>query len=557
MTPPEGSTTTTSAAAAGADTAERPYVLIVSHALSGHLAPMMRIASSLRDRGWRVFFLGPTAHRARIEASGAVFLPLRGDADLDDRAYYDPGHPPVPGYDALPWYERVLVDLERQCIAPLPTQWACLREALRDLYLLQARNSSSSGKPRQVLVLAEAFFLGALPLRHGAPLLPLPSESESESEMPRPRSICVSVTVPAIRSRDLPPLGYTAFPFDASAAGRERNAQLWTRSWARRAAPLTALLAAKMREAGATTEPWSNSADGGEGVFLEGENYLCHERILQLGVPGFEYPRSDWPAGFRFAGLAQGGAVNKGQGKDPDFPWWPEIVANSALERGDPRRKKVVVVTQGTVEINPEDLILPTIRAFDPSTLSSSSSSSSPSISENDILIIAILGWKDARLIYTRTNTDTTTVIATVADDRSEEQKESALPLPLPPNTRIADYLSYDAALAHADVWVHNGGFGAVCHGIAHGVPMVVAGEGMDKGENARRVAWSGIGVDLGCARPSTGQVREAIVRVLLGSRGDDTGERSFAERVEVLRRESEELDCGGIVEEELLRLMG
>ena len=49
-----------------------------------------------------------------------------------------------------------------------------------------------------------------------------------------------------------------------------------------------------------------------------------------------------------------------------------------------------------------------------------------------------------------------------------------------------------DAALAHADAWVHNGGFGAVCHGLAHGVPQVVAGEGMDKGENAARVARSG-----------------------------------------------------------------
>ncbi|KAI0160041.1 glycosyltransferase family 1 protein [Hypoxylon sp. FL1284] len=462
-------------APASEDGADLPSVLIVCHALTGHLAPLLRIAAGLRARAWpTVVFLGPTAHRARIEAAGALFAPLEGAADLDDRAYYaDP--PGGAAYAALHWGERVLADLRAQCLDPLPAQWACVKEALADLH---ARDPECP-----VVVLAEAFFYGVLPLLYGAPL---------PEGVARPvGTVCVSVTVPAIRSVDLPPAGYP-FPFDASADGRERNARLWERSWKPKAAGLTALLDERMREAGATR--------GVDEVFLSGANYTSHDAILQLGVPGFEYPRTDWPDRFKFAGLVQG-APQSGA-LPPDFPWWPELVSNSALPA--PERKKVVVVTQGTVEINPHDLIIPTLHAF---------------ASRPDVLVVAILGWKDANL--------------------------SRYDVQVPSNARIADYLSYDAVLAHADVWVHNAGFGAVNHGIANGVPMVAAGEGMDKTENSRRVAWSGIGVDLQSATPSAEQVREAVECVMRDER--------YTRRVRELQKESEEIDCFDIVHRELL----
>ncbi|KAI1774420.1 glycosyltransferase family 1 protein [Hypoxylon cercidicola] len=460
----------------------RPFVLILCHTLTGHLAPLIRIAAALHARNWQTFFLGPTAHRQRIEAAGSIFLPLSGDADLDDKAYYE-SPPGGASYTASHWSDRVLVDLRAQCLDPLPTQWACVRAALASLRARDPR--------RGVVVLAEAFFYGALPLFCGAPL-PLPDGPLA--------SVCVSVTVPAIRSVDLPPAGYP-FPFDATPAGRARNARLWERSWTRKAAGLTALLDAKMREAG---------AERGVGeVFLSGANYTAHGTILQLGVPGFEYPRSDWPAGFKFAGLVQGApksGVRSRPAKDPEFPWWPELVSNSALPVSE--RKKVVVVAQGTVEINPHDLIIPTLRAF--------------ASRLNNVLVVAILGWKDANL--SRYNVD------------------------VPSNARIADYLSYDAVLAHADVWIHNAGFGAVNHGIANGVPMVVAGEGMDKTENSRRVEWSGIGIDLGTATPSTEQVRDAVECVLREDR--------YTRRVQELQKESEEIDCFATIHSELLRVI-
>ncbi|OTB02583.1 glycosyltransferase family 1 protein [Hypoxylon sp. CI-4A] len=458
-------------------TPPRPFILLVSHALTGHLSPLLRIAGALHARGWETFFLGPTAHKQRIESTGAEFLPLRADADLDDKAYYET--PPHANYASLHWADRVLVDLREQCLNPLPTQWICFTDALLSL---RARDPS-----RGIVLVAEAFFYGILPLFFGAQL---PDGVPAGSIL---GSVCISVTVPAIRSVDLAPPGYP-FPYDASPAGRARSAKLWERSWERKARGLTALLDARMLDAGA-------SRTVGE-IFLSGANYTCHETVLQLGVPGFEYPRGDWPAGFRFAGLVQGTSRAGPKPKDPLFAWWSEIVANSALPLD--RRRRVVVVAQGTVEINPYDLIIPTIRAFD---------------GNDKVLVVAILGWKDA-----------------------------SLPIDVPSNARIADYLSYDAVLAHADVWVHNAGFGAVNHGIANGVPMVVAGEGMDKTENSRRVAWSGIGVDLECVKPTTEQVREGVERVLRDER--------YVSKVKELQKQSEDIDCFNLIHEELLKII-
>ncbi|KAI1632721.1 hypothetical protein F4809DRAFT_653061 [Biscogniauxia mediterranea] len=533
----------------------RPLILIVCHALTGHLAPMLRISSALCSRGWTVYFLGPRAQGPRIAGTGATFVALRGRADLSDEAYY--AAPPVAGYAGLPWHERVLVDLREQVLEPLPDAWASVRAALR---LMRA----SEHKTRDVLVLAEAFFYGILPLRYGAPVYDEEEEEgegEGERPRPRPRSLCVSVTLPAVRCAELPPLGYggmlaLAGGGESGAREKERGERLW-RAWARKAAPLTELLARKLREAGATRDLDPDH------VFLSGENYVCHERILQLGVPGFEYPRASWPAGFRFVGLVQGGGSKKeekGIGKEdtPDFPWWPDVLANSAsLRADDPGRKKIVVVAQGTVETNPHDLIIPTIRAFaDPSSVSR-------------YIVVAILGWKSARLTSLSASSTITTDHpspppsdpASITTPTADADADA-----IPPNAHIAPYLSYDAVLPHADAWVHNGGFGAVSHGIVHGVPMVVAGEGMDKGENAARVAWSGIGVDLRCgARASAAAVREGVEYVLRDEEeegreeGNQGGRRRGTprQRIQELRKENEAMDCFRIVEEELWSVAG
>jgi hypothetical protein len=449
---------------------ERPaQLLFVCHPLTGHITPALRVASELHRRGWPVAFLGPTTHRQRILASGVDFMPLRGNADIDDLLYYSPDNPapPVPGYHSLPWHERALVDLEKHCLEPIPDQWLCLKDALASL---QGRSPDLP-----VIVISEAFFHGILPLFLGAQL---------PDRVKRPRTLCLSVTPPAIRSVDLPPFGYP-LPFSQSPEGRARNEQAWD-SFAADTSSLKTLLDTKLAEAGATQFP--------PGPVLQGVNYTSHDAILQIGVPSFEYPRSDWPGHFQFLGFLP--LADPPADGYPNLPsWWGELTSTE---------RKVVVVAQGTVETDPNDLIIPTIEALR---------------ARDDVLVVAIMGRKGATL---------------------------PRDFDLPRHALVTDYLHYDAILPHASVWVHNGGYGAITHGIAHGVPMVVAGEGQDKPENVRRVRYSGIGVGLGTPRPGPENLRAGLDAVL--------GDPRFKSRVEVLRQETEDLDCFGRVEDAVLR---
>lgn len=464
------------------------HVLFTCHPLTGHITPALRIASELHRRGWPVSFLGPSAHAARIAGAGVDFLPLREGADIDDWVYYSPDspNPPVPGYHALKWHQRALVDLEKHSIEPIPVQWACLQDCLLQLH--------RDHPERPVIIISEAFFYGILPLYLGASL---------PAGVPTPRTFCLSVTPPTIRSIDLPPFDFP-FPFDQSPEGRARNAACWAKLEAMTAAQKQ-LLDTKLAEAGATSTL--------EGPLLSGANYTVHEAILQIGVPSFEYPRSDWPSHFQFLGFLPAAAPPPGG--YPNLPsWWDQVTTR--------RQQKVVVVAQGTVETDPTDLIIPTLEAMRDRT---------------DVLVVAILGRKGAQLRPPPT---------TGTNNHNSSSSSSSSFFVVPANARVTDYLPYDAILPYASAWVHNGGYGAVTHGVAHGVPMVVAGEGQDKPENIRRVQYSGIGVGLATARPGVDALRDGLARVL------GEGAR-YRERVLQLKRETEALDCFGGVERALL----
>jgi len=425
----------------------KPSLLFVSHPLTGHLTPTLRVAAALPHQGFPVFFLGPTFHKTRIAAAAGgeiTFLPLLGTADFDDLAYYSPDNPnpPTPNYFSLPWQRRGWIDLERTWIDPIPDEWRSVVAALKEVY---AREPA-----RKVIVVAEAMFFGIMPLFYGA---------ELPEGMERPRMVALSVTVPFVRSRDVP-----AFFVEEEGKGgegeKEGREEAWRR-WEVCTGGLKKRMERALREAGAVLE------GGLEGAFLSGQNYTCHEKILQLGVPGWFYPRLDWPEGFKFLGVLP--PAEEPVGGWANLPaWWDEVKGAREME------KKIVVVAQGTVEVDPNDLILPTLRGM----------AGRPA----DVLVVAILGRKGAVL----------------PEDFA-----------VPENARVTDYLHYDAVLPYASAWVHNGGYGAVQHGIAHGVPMVVAGEGMDKVENARRIERSGVGLNLGPPGPWAEEVQKAVELVL------------------------------------------
>jgi UDP:flavonoid glycosyltransferase YjiC (YdhE family) len=129
-------------------------------------------------------------------------------------------------------------------------------------------------------------------------------------------------------------------------------------------------------------------------------------------------------------------------------------------------------VTQGTLAVDPEDLLKPAIAG----------------LADSDALVVCTTGGAPVSVLG-----------------------------PLPANARGAAFLPYDLFLPSVDVVVTNGGWGGVLATLQAGVPLVVAGAALDKPEVARRVAWSGAGVNLRTGRPGARRVRDAVHAVLSG----------------------------------------
>lgn len=182
--------------------------------------------------------------------------------------------------------------------------------------------------------------------------------------------------------------------------------------------------------------------------------FYSSQLVVAHGVPELEYPRSDLAPQVHFVGQ-----LSAPVGGDTP-PWWQDVVGGS-----DP----VVHVTQGTYDVDPHDLLLPALAGL--STL--------------DAQVVAATGGAPL--------------------------KENTLPL----NAHQAAFLPYDQLLPRTSVMVTNGGWGGVLAALAAGVPLVVAGGTLDKPEIARRVAWSGVGIDLRTGSPSPSRVRSAVNRVL------------------------------------------
>jgi UDP:flavonoid glycosyltransferase YjiC (YdhE family) len=283
-----------------------------------------------------------------------------------------------------------------------------------------------------------------------------------------------------LSSIDTAPFGHLLLP-DSSPEGRKRNV-----GYNKHEREVT-YGSAQRRFREVLNELGANSTD----VFMRDANYLLTHRFVQMCAPSFEYIRSDAPNSIVFAGGLPPGL------RDPwlELPaWWGDI-----LRKGE---KKVVFVAQGTISMNPNDLIVPTMIALR---------------DKQYLILVVALGKKGASL---------------PAD------------MHIPGNVRVADFVPYDEMLEYTDVFVSNAGYGAVQHGLSNGVPQVVAGISADKGENAMRVEWSGVGVNLRTDRPSAPAVERAVMKVLEN--------KKYSERAKEIQVEMQGYDPIGVVIENI-----
>jgi UDP:flavonoid glycosyltransferase YjiC (YdhE family) len=178
---------------------------------------------------------------------------------------------------------------------------------------------------------------------------------------------------------------------------------------------------------------------------------------LQPSVPELEYPHEALDRTVHFIGAL----LPEAQDFTPPS-WWEQVVKAT---------KPVVLVTQGTVATNADELIKPALAG----------------LAAEDAIVIATTGGKTA----------------------------AELGLTVPANARVETFVPFVPLMPHVDVFITNGGYGGFVVAMAHGVPIIAGGVSEDKVEVNNRLVYTGAGINLKTATPTPEQVRDAFRRII------------------------------------------
>jgi UDP:flavonoid glycosyltransferase YjiC (YdhE family) len=180
--------------------------------------------------------------------------------------------------------------------------------------------------------------------------------------------------------------------------------------------------------------------------------------LLQSGTPGFEYKRTNISNYVRFIG--------------PLFPYTHAQQTHKWYDARLSEYKKIILLTQGTVEKDINKLIVPTLQAF----------------KGTDTLVICTTGGSRTQSLKARYHHH---------------------------NIIIEDFIPFNDVMPYADVYITNGGYGGVMLGIQNNLPMVVAGVHEGKNEICARVGYFKLGINLKTETPKPEQVKKAVEKVL------------------------------------------
>ncbi len=419
-------------------------ILVSALPAAGHVRPALPVVAALVADGHDVLFYTGADYRDLVVGTGATFAPIvRGQdyAGLSDPAEAFPGRA-----DVKPGIKQLAFDMEHLFIAPIPDYVADLEELV------------AAFEPDVLVGDFGSLALTFVAERTGLPLA------------------MFGVTALTVSSVDTAPFGTGLAP-SAGPLGRVRNRLLNRLTRGVLLGRPQAAFNRVRQDAGFAPVPH---------LFLDHPVHAA-DIYLQSTVPSFEYPRSDLPASVRFVGAARQNGV------DAWTPpaWWPDLTEG----------RRVVLVTQGTVATDPDDLIRPAVAG----------------LADADVLVVVAAGI----------------------------DPEEALPAATrPANVRVERFVPFVELLPYVDVMVTNGGYGGVSMSLTAGVPLVVAGKTEDKTEVSARVAWSGAGINLKTNRARPEAVRQAVETVLdrpeyrrraTALAADFAGHDSIAEQVDAV----------------------
>jgi MGT family glycosyltransferase len=408
-----------------------PYkFLVATMPVPGHVAPFAPLVRELLKRGHEVVWYGSRHFQKSIEATGARFTPLKTGVDFGD-SQYNRHFPERAKYSGL---KQVVFEFEKLFVESIPGMVKDLTEVME-----QYRPDVLLGDPAVVAtrVLSETRDIPAAVL---------------------------NITVLNFESPELPAFGL-GLPHDTSLFGRLRNRLSYKLVDHIVFRPVNRAFAAMSRKNGWIIRPFRSS--------------IPPHLQLQPMVPSFEFPVSEMPRQLHFVGVLLPDAP-------PDFTppaWWERV-----LKSGKP----IVLVTQGTVATNVDELIRPTLEA----------------LKDEDVWVVATTGGKPA----------------------------AELGFPIPANAVVEPFIPFATIMPHINAYVTNGGYGGICIALAAGVPVISAGTTEDKMEVGNRVSHSGVGINLKTNRPTTEQVRTAVRKLL--------SQPSYSERARSIQSELAQHDA-------------
>lgn len=396
--------------------------LLSAMPFTGHINPIRAVASALVARGHDVRVYSGEAFRTAVESTGARLVPWHHAPDFDENDLAAT-FPRLRGRKGL---SELLINVEDVFINTSAAQVQDLRdEWAKEPWDAIAGDDVSIG----AALYAE---------QNGGPWA------------------TISITPLNLAGTQGPPSGLGLWP-GTNAFTKARDAAL------RGAAPL---LARSLVKAIARAEETIGLRP--RGLTME-EVTFSRQLIVASGCSLLDFERTDRPDFLHFVGELR----MPPQASQTLPAWWGELEG-----------RRLVHVTQGTLNTDPADLIAPTLEAL---------------ADRADLLVVVATG-------------------VTGDDD---------LPFPVPSNTRVAGFLPYAELLPRVDVAVTNGGWGGTLAMLAHDIPLVIAGGELDKPEIASRVAWTGAAVNLKTGTPTAAQVAAGLDRV-----ATDTSYRDAASRV-------------------------
>ncbi len=389
-------------------------ILVVTTPLSGHVNGGVRLVKELVRRGHQVKWYTGLQYKHNVEDTGATFCPMRPEANCVDSGPTDQ-LPPING---------------------LFDSWSRLKYYVSKLF-----NELGEAQLEDIRTLLKEFPADVL-LSDVGTVSPFLLDDESRPPWALYNSSVLFLSSPETTSLGMP------LRTGNSRLGRIRNSLVNFFANKIIFKSLQTDISRYRRARG--LPPLEHS--------LFDSFFLVPDLLLQGTPPCFEFPRRNMPAHIHLVGPFLADFPEE----TPAFSWWPELDGE----------KRVVHVTQGTVETDPVNLLIPSLKA----------------LAEEDVLVVATTGGLPVESI----DLD-----------------------PLPSNARLASFIPHNVLLPKVDVMITNAGCGGALFALTNGVPLVAAGRTQDKVDVSARIEWCGAGIDLKKNSPAPEDIRTAVMEIL------------------------------------------